>query len=900
MTANGFDDDQTRSFTTIAAGTTVSHYKIISKIGAGGMGEVYLAEDTELDRKVALKFLPSHLCQDEDCRKRFKREAQAAAGLDHPNIAAIYEVGEFQDRPFYAMQIVEGQSLKDVIAGKDLPIDRILEIGIQVCEGLQAAHEKGIIHRDVKPSNILLDSHGRVRIVDFGLATIRGSEHLTKTGSTLGTIGYMSPEQVRGEEIDQRSDLFSLGVVLYELITKQNPFKRDSEAATLKAVSDDLPEPLARFKSTLPEGLQGVVGKALDKDAKTRYQHADGMLSDLMRVKRSLDSGQSTVGIVAQSKYSRRALWITAAIAFLAAITLLIMKPRQIEVASQQSEKIMLAVLPFENLGDPEDEYLADGVIDEIRNDIGRLDRLKVIARVSSQKYKGSDSSVSQIAASLGARYVLTGTLRFQDASLDSGSVRISAELIDVNDESQLWGNVFEVSLVDLFDMRSNIVDEVTRALGIDMPNIGQAGLTVTPTSNFDAYTYYLKGVAYRQERKYDLAESMVRKALTLDSNFVRAVAELSYLNSLQFFFPIWNDQSDGRESDRAKAYADRASELSPGSPEANWAIGSYYYYIEEDYRKAIEVFEAGLARNPNNSELLHILGKLYFRDRKYQSGYEVLSRSFELDPANPEVGYDLAFISLYLRKGDEALQVLDHALTYSPDNVDLYDMKMAVAARFYGSINMVKTIRDEAISNGVDINNPYLRRDGTSFEYEFLARDFSAWLKGVREYGLRDAKNPSDTLWVYYYGLLRCYFYLNDTAGVKIYADSFLTMLNNRASYEPTMRGIGIVFEELDKAILLARTGDSSRAIEMIQGIVAQKPHLMDGRNGVWSYLNCAKVLADLGETDAAIDIVEELLSSQSPVNAAYLKISPAFDPLRDNPRFQALIEKYEKKHGT
>jgi serine/threonine-protein kinase len=392
----------------------------------------------------------------------------------------------------------------------------------------------------------------------------------------------------------------------------------------------------------------------------------------------------------------------------------------------------------------------------------------------------------------------------------------------------------------------------------------------------------------------------MVRKALTLDSNFVRAVAELSYLNSLQFFFPFWSDQSDGKESDRAKAFADKASRLSPDSPEANWAVGSYYYYVEEDYRKAIEVFEAGLAGNPNNSELLHILGKLYFRDHKYQSGYESLRKSFELDPANPEVGYDLAHICLFLRKGDEAIQVLDHALTYSPENVDLYAIKLEVASSFYGSINMVKAIRDEAISNGVDINNPFLRRDGTSFEYEFLTRDFSTWLKGVQEYGLRDARTLSDTLWVYYYGLLRCYFYLNDAAGVKIYADSFLNILDNRTSYVPTMRGIGIVFEELDKAVLLAMTGDSSRAIEIIHGVVAQKPHLMDGRNGVWGYLNCAIALADVGEADAAIDIIEELLSSPSPVNAAYLKISPAFDPLRDHPRFQALISKYEREHGT
>ena len=288
-------DDQTQSFVALTRGTMVNHYRIIEKIGSGGMGEVYLSQDTRLDRRVALKFLPRHLNQDENYRNRFTREARAAGSLDHPNIAAIYEVGEFNGLPWFAMQLVEGPSLRKVMLGKDLSVDRILEIVIHICEGLHAAHEKGIIHRDIKPSNILIDRKGRTRIIDFGLASIRGSDQLTKTGSTLGTVGYMSPEQVKGQEIDCRSDLFSLGVVMYELISKQNPFRRDSDIATSKAVSDDTPEPLARFKSDLPDGLQAIIDKALEKDVKTRYQNADGMLSDLVRVKRLTDSTTPTV-----------------------------------------------------------------------------------------------------------------------------------------------------------------------------------------------------------------------------------------------------------------------------------------------------------------------------------------------------------------------------------------------------------------------------------------------------------------------------------------------------------------------------------------------------------------------------------------------------------------------------
>jgi serine/threonine protein kinase/Tol biopolymer transport system component len=304
--------DKTRPVTELSKGTVINHYRIVEKIGAGGMGEVYLAEDTTLDRRVALKFLPMHLCQDADCRVRFKREAQAVAKLDHPNIVAVHEVGEFQGRPFFAMQHIEGQTLKEVIAGKTLPLDRILEIGIQVCDGLQAAHDKGITHRDIKPSNILIDSYGRARIVDFGLSSVLGSDPLTKTGSTLGTVGYMSPEQVRGEKVDQRTDLFSLGVVLYELITGHSPFKSDSEAATLHAITDTKPELLARFRREVPQEFQAVIDKALDKDVTTRYQHADELRADLLRFRQEMSRQRTGVSVDSARKRSRMFAYILA------------------------------------------------------------------------------------------------------------------------------------------------------------------------------------------------------------------------------------------------------------------------------------------------------------------------------------------------------------------------------------------------------------------------------------------------------------------------------------------------------------------------------------------------------------------------------------------------------------
>jgi serine/threonine protein kinase len=278
------DSDKTRSVAIVSQGMLVGHYRIVEKIGAGGMGEVYLAEDTELNRKVALKFLATHLLSDPDCITRFKREAQAAAKLDHPNIVTVYEVGEFQGRPFFAMQHIEGRSLREYASHQELSIPQVLEIGIQIAEGLQSAHEKGVTHRDIKPANVLIDSHGRARILDFGLASVAGTDHLTKTGSTLGTIGYMSPEQVRGEQVDHRTDIFSLGVVLYELITGKQPFKGDNDTATSRNIIDTEPEPLARYKSGVGSELQRIISKALQKDKSMRYQHADDLVADMKQL----------------------------------------------------------------------------------------------------------------------------------------------------------------------------------------------------------------------------------------------------------------------------------------------------------------------------------------------------------------------------------------------------------------------------------------------------------------------------------------------------------------------------------------------------------------------------------------------------------------------------------------
>jgi serine/threonine protein kinase/tetratricopeptide (TPR) repeat protein len=889
------DDDKTQTHIALTKGTMVSHYRIIEKIGAGGMGEVYLAQDTELDRKVALKFLPPHLCQDEDCRKRFKREAQAAAKLSHPNIIHVYEVSEYQGRPYFAMEHVEGRSLRDVKA-EELDLDRIVGIAIQLCDGLHSAHTAGVIHRDIKPSNIIIDSSGRPRLLDFGLATVKGGEHLTKTGSTLGTVGYMSPEQIEGKETDARSDLFSLGVVLYELIANKSPFRRDDETATLKAILQDAPEPLARYKSGVPDDLQRIVSKLLEKDPGLRYQSAAGVIPDLKK----LSPSRTSQVVVEKRRDSWNRYVVAAALVVLLVVAAFWYFGDRGNDPAGSDDEIRLVVLPFEHVGNADDEFFSDGLTDEIRVDLSRMSGLKVVARTSSQRYKDTLLEVEQIGQALTAKYVLTGAVTRLALSPDSTRLRITAELIDASDGTQVWSDIVDGDLSSLFDIKSGIVVSTARALGLNRYQAEQRGIESTPTSNMEAYSYYLKAVNYRREREFDLAEETVAKAIELDSSFARAIAELSYLNSIQYFFPLWNAKSEGREKELARTYADDVARLAPGSFYASWALGCYYYYVEATYDKAANEFKNGLLVDPNNSELLHVLGKLYFRQSQYELGYETLRKSFELDPANPEVGYDLGHICLFLRRGEEALQVLDRALSYNPDNCDLNQMKGLIATYYFGSVGMVKEINETAIANGADIDNPYCGRVGYGYRYDYISRDYAGWLRDMKSYGLRDAQTIMDTVSVYYWTLAWIYNYIGDTTNTRLYADSFLVKVEERASDYITMRGVVELWDVKEKADMQAVAGYHDKALANIEEVLRHRPQKLDGRNGVWTYFQCAAVLTILGEEDRAIAILEDLLGRPSPVNASVLRLLPDFDPLRDHPRFQALIEKYEEKHGT
>jgi serine/threonine protein kinase len=632
--ADGPQDDRTKSFIALSAGTLVSHYKIINKIGSGGMGEVYLAQDTQLDRKVALKFLPPHLCADEDCRKRFKREAQAAAKLDHPNIISVYEVSEYNGRPYFAMAHVEGKSLKEFATGKDLTIEQILELAIQICGGLHAAHEKGVTHRDVKPSNILIDSHGRARIVDFGLASVRDADQLTKTGSTMGTIGYMSPEQVQGKEVDHRSDLFSLGVVLYELITKQNPFKRASEAATLKAVSDEFPEPLARYKSAVPDEAERIVSKLLAKNKLTRYQHADDVCADLRMLLTDLGSTRF-----------RRAL-------------------------PAQERKASIAVLPFINMSpDRANEYFSDGITEDIIAQIAKIRSLRVISRTSIMRYKHTEKSIREIGQELNVTTILEGSVRKTD-----DRVRIVCQLIDAETDEHIWAETYDRQLKDVFEIQSDVAQRIVNALKTTISPSDRERLKKIPTSNMDAYNLYLLGRLHWNKRTANSLERAIHafnRSIELDSHYALAYAGVAECYVLLPWYGHWLPR-DAVPAARKAALT--ALDLDPNLGEAFTSLGAIKNWYDKDWPAAHEDFLRAIELSPNYVTGHHWLGFFLTNRGHFREGITELRVALGLDPLSHIINANYADALYFDRQFDAAIKQYQRGIEIDPSFLYLHE----------------------------------------------------------------------------------------------------------------------------------------------------------------------------------------------------------------------------------
>jgi serine/threonine protein kinase/tetratricopeptide (TPR) repeat protein len=609
------------------SGTKIAHYRIEKKLGAGGMGDVYLAEDTKLNRKVALKFLPHQLTSDGELKERFKREAQAAAALNHPNIITVYEVSEHENRPFIAMEYVEGESLKDLITRKEPSIGEVLEIALQISDGLAAAHQAGIVHRDVKPQNILLGKDGRVRICDFGLAKAKRDVTLTQAGSTLGTIAYMSPEQAQGKEADHRSDIFSFGVVLYEMIAGQLPFKGEHEAAVIHSIVNDTPEPLARYKSDVPEEFQKIVSKAMEKDLRTRYQYVDELGADLRKLKMELQSGVTTT----------------------------------LETTGKVTPSI--AVLPFANLSaDKEQEYFCDGMAEDIINALTQLEGLRVLARTSAFAFKGKHEDIREIGRKLSVGTLLEGSVRKV-----GGRVRITAQLINVGDGYHIWSDRFDRDLSDVFAIQDEISLAIVERLKVKLLGDEKEKMLKRYTSNLEAYDLYLKGRFHwnrRTPESLKKAAAHFEEVIRKDPEYALAYAGLadccSMLEQVRMIpakeaFP------------KAKTLANKALEIDETLAEAHtslayvlWCFDWDWIGMEREFRRAIEL-------NPNYATAQQWLAMALLCLGRTSEAVQGMKRALELDPLSLIINTAASWMYIYSGQEEKAVKQAEKILDMDP-----------------------------------------------------------------------------------------------------------------------------------------------------------------------------------------------------------------------------------------
>ncbi|NIM15539.1 MAG: protein kinase [Candidatus Aminicenantes bacterium] len=875
-------------------GQTISHYKILEKLGEGGMGVVYKAEDTKLKRTVALKFLPPQLTRNPQAKERFLHEAQAAAALEHPYICNVYEIDESENQIFIVMSCFDGQTLKEKIDAGPLKIDEALKIAVQAAEGLQAAHEKGIVHRDIKSANIMVTEKGQTKIMDFGLAKLKGQTRLTKAGIRLGSITYMSPEQTQAEDVDCRSDIWSLGVVLYEMITGQMPFKGEHEPAVLYSIMNEEPEPLTALRTGVPMELERIINKALSKDPSERYQHADDLVVDLRKLKNdikpdaAISKRKRKPGF--KTKVSRKSKviggFILVAIFMVGAFFIFKGTQKKESFLEEGTTKKKIAVLPFADMSPQKDqEYFCDGISEELINRLAKISGFQVIARTSAFSFKGKNLDIPTIGKRLKVDIVVEGSVRKLGDKL-----RITVQLVKVSDGCNLWSEKYNRKIKDIFIIQDEISLSIVEKLKIRLLKGEGAKLKVKYTDNIKAYNLYLRGIDYSnrgfEEEEMRIALQMFEKAVELDPNFAMAYVRLSG-ELLRLYWHNY-DRTDMCLA-KAKDVVDKVFKLSPDLPEAQQALGLYYYYAHLDYDHALEHFNKAQISLKNSPDLLLYIFAVQRRMGKFDQAVDNSRKCFELDPYNSFLVHEVGNTYLYARNYREAEYYYNQAISLSPDQPIPYGRKMLLYLLWQGSTEKMLKVLEDA-PNKVRSSEeprfilPLIKLHVINGNYQRALNQLSLLSSDTISYHHQFI--PKTLLYAEVYGLMN-----QLELEQKHYNSARIILEKKVRGYPDDARihsSLGIAYAGLGRKEDAIREG--KLALELL-------PITKDFLRGPFYLKDLARIYMMVGEYDLAIDQLEFLLSIPCLTSVPLLFIDLAWDPLHNHSRFKGLLKKYSKE---
>ena len=859
-------------------------YRLERELGRGGMATVYLAHDLRHDRPVALKVLRPELAATLG-PERFLHEIRLCARLQHPHILSVHDSGDGGESSllWFTMPYIEGETLRERLAReKQLPVEEALRLTREVALALDYAHRHGVIHRDIKPENILLCDN-QALVADFGIGRALGlpgaGERLTETGFVVGTPAYMSPEQAAGErDLDGRSDIYSLGVVLYEMLAGEPPFTGATAQALLaKRLTGDIP-PISRVRPTVPPGIEHSLGKALSSNPADRFTTPAEFAQAL-----TFHGAERTQALPPSVRARRRLARPLVLIALLVAalVVVLLWFGRRPEAKAVGAGSTRLAVLPFENLGAPDSDYLADGITDAVRGKLIAVPGIQVIARSSSSQYKQTAKSPQQIGRELDVRYLLTGTVRWDEAPGGSRRVQVSPELIDVADATAEWQQPFDAPLTDVFQVQAEIAGRVAEALGVALSTGERQALAERPTANLAAYDAYLKGeeisaglgaagqVILRRAADY------YEQAATLDSTFALAWVQLSRANSLRYF----RGDISRAIAEQALRAAQRALELAPERVEPHLALGDYHANVSIDYAAALDHYAQGRRFAPASADLLTATALAEERLGRWDAALEHLDEARRLDPRSAFAARRYAFALLWLRRHPEALDAYKTALALDPRNLAALQQS-AMVRLAQGDLPRARAALRAAP-----------REVETTSLLAYVATYWDlVWLLDQEHLALLLRLTPApfaDDRGDWGLALAQGYALLGDSNRARAYADS------SNVAFEGELRDSPDDYQtRMARALDLAYLSRKTDAVREGERVVAERPLSKDAYSGAYYQHQLARIYVLAGKPDQAINLLERLLKIPYFLTPAWLRIDPTFESLRSHPRFQKLIE--------